>query len=84
MTRQTNTKLFRKYVDEIGARGKAKLAVEAKCGHSTVDQLYRGVYQSRPSERLCECLCEGIQRLLNVSVKMDQLFPLVAAREKAS
>lgn len=84
MTRQPNTKLFKKLVDQIGERGQAKLAVEAKCGHSTVVQLYRGIYKSNPGERLCECLCGAFERLLNVQVSVDELFPLLRAKGRAS
>lgn len=83
MKRMTNSELFKQLVDAIGERGKAKLSYEAKCGHSTVEQMYRGSYQCHPSDSLRERICMAFKKLLKKSVSEDALFPL-AGEEIAS
>lgn len=84
MKRQINTEQFRKLVDAVGERALAKLSYEAKCGHSTLEQMYRGTYGSSPSDSLRERICLSLQKLLKKSVKEDLVFPLVAASKEAA
>jgi hypothetical protein len=83
MRRTINNPEFKKLVDLLGPRGLMKLAYEAKCGHSTVEQMYRDAYhpKSGPGDSLCERITGAFAKLLKMKIKEDDLFPVATTAE---
>lgn len=76
--RKVNSVLIKQRLREMGDSARAQVSLDAKVSVSIIDKMAAGTYPNAPKVKTMERLSKAMR------IKLDELFPLVGAKGRAS